>query len=89
MCTLLDEVMGQLLSINRRFGNENTKRQTFTGKLEVSYLKPVHTPMVVLLRARFEKLEGRKAFVDASLENGEGTVLSRGKAVFIAVKGKL
>ncbi len=58
----------------------------FTANLNIDYVKPLLTPAWVLVRAHVERQEGRKVYVHASVENGEGGVYA--KAVILFVKPK-
>jgi len=49
----------------------------FTANLNIDYIKPLLTPTWVLVRAHVERHEGRKAFVHASVENGEGEIYAK------------
>ncbi|KAF2660463.1 hypothetical protein K491DRAFT_588907 [Lophiostoma macrostomum CBS 122681] len=61
----------------------------FTAYLNTSYKKPVPTPGIVLCRAKFEKQERNKSYVSATIEDGMGTVFTRGEGMFVEVKQKL
>jgi len=77
---LFDETMGN--ASREVFGNFNP---IYTLYLRVEYKKPVQTPGVVLCRAWLdnEKTEGKKIYSHSSLEDGYGTVLATGEALFI------
>lgn len=55
----------------------------FTANLNIDYLKPLLTPAWVLVRARVDRHEGRKVFIHASVENGQGDIYAKGVALFI------
>ena len=57
-----------------------------TGELTTKYRMPVPAGEVLVIYAWIEKLEGRKIFARASIEDGEGQVLSEGSAIFIRLK---
>ncbi|KAF2791779.1 Thioesterase/thiol ester dehydrase-isomerase [Melanomma pulvis-pyrius CBS 109.77] len=61
-----------------------------TASLKIDYKKPVMAGQIVVLRAETTRVEGRKAWVTGRLttlpkegEEGEGTVLTEGEALFI------
>lgn len=58
----------------------------FTANLNIDYLKPLLTPAWVLVRAHVERQEGRKAYVNAVVENGEGQIYAKAVALFIKPK---
>ena len=80
--TLLDHTMGTLLSFH--FANTSA-----TSELRVKYLKPVHTPCVVLCRARMESVQGRWVRTRGWLESGDGTVLAESDGAFVLSRGVL
>lgn len=58
----------------------------FTANLNIDYKKPLLTPAWVLVRAHVERVDGRKAYIHASVENGEGETYAQ--AVLLYVKPK-
>jgi acyl-coenzyme A thioesterase PaaI-like protein len=58
----------------------------FTANLNIDYIKPLFTPAWVLVRAHVERNEGRKVFVHASVENGEGGIYAKAVVLFIKPK---
>ncbi|KAF2086375.1 hypothetical protein K490DRAFT_44807 [Saccharata proteae CBS 121410] len=89
---LLDELAGILLTVNVDAENfaHHTDRglDAYTAYLNVSYKKPMEVPAVVLGRAWFDKVEGRKRWVGVSLEDGEGGVFARGECLYIDFAGR-
>ncbi|KAH8808164.1 thioesterase family protein-like protein [Xylogone sp. PMI_703] len=88
----IDKVHGGVLSfifddvIGTCAWNARSKNKViFTLYLKVEYKKAVPTPSVVLCRSWLdnEKTEGKKIFGYASIEDGEGTVMATGEALFI------
>ena len=57
-----------------------------TATLTTDYKAPVPTPSVLLVRGWVIELSGRKVWVRAAMEDGNGKVLAAGKALFIATK---
>ena len=57
-----------------------------TATLTTDYKAPVSTPCVILARGWVIELSGRKIWVRAVLEDGDGKVLAAGKALFIAAR---
>lgn len=81
MAALLDEAMSKL--------NRPLNVLAMTRHMEVDYLRPapLHQPLVLI--SRHLSREGRKLFHQAELQLPDGTVLSRGKGLFIVVDEKL
>jgi len=58
----------------------------FTANLNVDYKKPLLTPAWVLVRAHVERVDGRKVYVHASVENGEGGIYAQAVVLFVKPK---
>jgi acyl-coenzyme A thioesterase PaaI-like protein len=54
-----------------------------TATLTVDYRAPVSTPCVILLRAWIIEKNGRKVWVKATIENGQGVICCASKALFV------
>ncbi|KAK3055582.1 hypothetical protein LTR09_003502 [Extremus antarcticus] len=54
-----------------------------TATLTVDFKAPVSTPCVVLLRAWITELSGRKVWVKAVMENGDGKVVCASNGLFV------
>lgn len=83
VATIIDEVMGILISVNKRLGFGETQAGAVTAYLNVTYLKPVETPGTVLVSARFKEVTGRKYFFEATVKAGSGEILSKADALYI------
>jgi uncharacterized protein (TIGR00369 family) len=77
IATLLDEAMSKA---NRQFGILAMTRQ-----MEVEYLRPVPLGSPILITARHIEANGRKHRCEAEIVAEDGTILARGRALFIAV----
>lgn len=86
---ILDECMGILGSINRSLGVEGAGGFMVTANLNLNYLKAVPTPGNYLATATLREVKGRKRYFDASLKDGEGTVLATAESLWIDVAAKL
>ena len=80
MSVLLDEVIGTAADNVRPHD-----RSIVTAYLKVDYKAPVRTPGVVLCRAWVEKSAGKKMYGKGTIEDGEGSILAFGEALFIIV----
>lgn len=85
LAVLLDDVAGLIL----RHDPSVTKHGTYTVSLKIDYRRPVPTPRIVLCRASLVKIEGRKAWVDATVEDGNGVVYATGQTLFLKSKASL
>ncbi|KAI9781795.1 MAG: hypothetical protein M1816_002185 [Peltula sp. TS41687] len=84
--TIMDEVMGSLLVANVRVGNHEIGADPVTASMKVTYLKPVATPQTVVVTARLSEIRGRRKYVvEASLKDGQGTVLAKAESVWIGL----
>ncbi|KAF2024773.1 hypothetical protein EK21DRAFT_77966 [Setomelanomma holmii] len=95
VATLLDEVCGVLIVLNMEKSKERMKESGKAGPCSMNYMtaylntiykKPVPTPGVLKCTAKFERRDGRKLYVRATIENGKGTIYTVGEAMFIEVK---
>ncbi|CEG81093.1 hypothetical protein RMATCC62417_15333 [Rhizopus microsporus] len=79
--TILDEALAAvaLPSLPKRFG--------FTANLNVNYRKPILSDQWVVVRAKLDKLEERKAFVSAHIESAEDkAILTEATSLYISPK---
>ena len=81
LSVILDDVIGTAADVERPMD-----KSTMTAYLKVDYRRPVKTPRTLLARAWLEKIEGRKMWGRGTIEDGEGTVLADGEALFIVVE---
>ncbi|KAF2645054.1 hypothetical protein P280DRAFT_487523 [Massarina eburnea CBS 473.64] len=98
IATMLDEVMGVLLTLNiearvkrkRDMGvlGSDEAMNGFTAYLNTSYKKPLPTPGIVLCTAKFERREKNKIYVQGTIEDGQGTVFTIGEGMFVEVNMK-
>ena len=81
---------GVAININEQSEEEHDpeyKRKSIIAlKFDLLYKKPVPAPGLIPARAVLKKAEGRKRFVRATLEDGQGTILTETEAVFLEVK---
>jgi thioesterase superfamily protein 4 len=77
---LLDEGMGTVGGIHKEPG-----KSQFTAYLHVNYRKPLPTPGMICIRAKIdaEKSRGRKMFINATLESGDGVVYNDANGLFL------
>lgn len=57
-----------------------------TATMTVDYKAPIDTPGVILCRSWLVETSGRKNWVKATIEDGNGKVLALGKALFISAR---
>lgn len=78
--TILDECMGRACFplLPGRIG--------VTAKLDLQFRSPIKVDSMILVRANTTKTEGRKAWVEATIETMEGELLVQATAMFIEPK---
>jgi uncharacterized protein (TIGR00369 family) len=81
IATMLDEAMSK--------ANRAHDVVAMTRQLDVEYLRPVPLQLPLRLTGRRVSHDGRKHFCEAEIVNEKGTVLARGKALFIAVDRRI
>lgn len=87
---ILDECMGVLGLINKSLGVQGAVGGFLvTANLKIDYVKAVPTPGIYLATATLRELKGRKCYFDASIKDGEGTVLATADSLWIDVAAKL
>ncbi|OBT69811.1 hypothetical protein VE03_00968 [Pseudogymnoascus sp. 23342-1-I1] len=94
VASILDEFMGLLIAVNKDRQAEVAKATgkpvetmaELTAELTVKYLKPVSTPQTVRVKVWFSRAEGRKFWMEGTIEDKSSTVLARCEALFIRVR---
>jgi len=81
IATLLDEAMSKL--------NRPLNVLAMTRHIEIDYLRPAPLYQPLVLISRHLRREGRKLFHHAEIQYPDGSVLSRGKGLFIILDPKL
>jgi uncharacterized protein (TIGR00369 family) len=81
VAALLDEAMSKL--------NRPLNVLAMTRHMEVDYLRPAPLYQPLILTARHLNRDGRKLFHQAEIQRPDGTVLARGKGLFIALDEKV
>src|SRR5215469_10640366 len=85
--TIMDEVMGMLLSVNKDLEGAIVREATVTASLNITFIKPVKTPGTVLVTAKFKDITGRKYFIESSVRDANGVVLAKAEALWIGLNG--
>jgi uncharacterized protein (TIGR00369 family) len=78
IATLLDEAMSK--SVRAKSMTAMTRR------LEIDYLRPVHSQAPIRLEGRVERSEGRKHWTGARILNARGQVLAEATGLFIELR---
>ena len=86
---IFDECMGTVGLVNMGLDHMNAQGFWVTANLNINYRKAVPTPGVYLATATLREVRGRKCYIDASLQDGEGTVLATATSVWIDAAAKL
>lgn len=77
IATLMDETMSKA---NRARGEIALTRQ-----LQVEYLRPIPSSRPIHLRGHVERIEGRKLWTKAVIEDADGNTLAIGSGFFLSV----
>jgi len=77
IATLLDEAMSKL--------NRPLNVLAMTRHMEIDYLRPVPVGEGLVLIGRHVRRDGRKLFHEAKLQRSDGSVLARGKGLFVVL----
>ena len=86
---ILDECMGLLGLLNRSLGFPFAQGSLVTANLNTNYLKAIPTPGIYLATATLQGFKGRKCYFNASIKDGEGTVLATADSLWIDTGAKL
>jgi len=78
IATLLDEIMSKAVRARGLSG--------MTRHMEIEYLRPVPSKTPIQLEAHLSHTEGRKHWVQGCVMSERGTVLARGKGLFVEVR---
>ncbi|KAF9144946.1 hypothetical protein BGX30_010896 [Mortierella sp. GBA39] len=80
LATLLDEATGMVALPNLPY------HIGFTANLNLNYRKPVKADQFVMIKAEFERGEGRKGYTNASIHDLDGNTLVECTALFVSPK---
>lgn len=86
---IFDEVAGLHIVLNGHVPGADLDKPFRTAYINTSFLKPVPTPAVVLVRSWIARVEGRKHWVQTQIENGSGQALAKAEVLYVSIKGKL
>ncbi|KIW20288.1 hypothetical protein PV08_00863 [Exophiala spinifera] len=84
VATILDEVLSVLVAVCGR--SQGQTGDNVTAYLNVTYVKPVPTPSVVLVKGRIDRIERRKHFAKGEIVNEQGVVLAKADGLFVSVE---
>lgn len=84
VATVLDEICSILVAECR--WSQDLSPENVTADLRITFLKPVKTPGVVVVKAKVSDIQkSKKYFVKAELTDLEGVVRARAEGLFICV----
>ena len=90
---ILDEAMGGLATFNTRLNAYQRSGEDapaiadmVTAYLNVTYLKPVLTPQIVLVTASLKEIKGTKHYIDGEMKSADGTVFAKAESLFIGLR---
>lgn len=87
-CHSLNLAIAQAYRSEHRAIGSSPKIAYVTGSLNVSYLRPTPIHEAIRLRARIDKIEGRKSWVACTLSSGE-QVCAKGVVLGIRVRREI
>ncbi|EEQ91008.1 hypothetical protein RJZ56_005026 [Blastomyces dermatitidis] len=86
LATLLDETLSNCVEAFRQdmpvSGGEDRPR-LYTAKLQVSFRAPVETPGVIIVKAWFKGVEGRKWFLEGQVVGEDGKVKVEAESLWV------
>jgi len=80
LATLMDESLGRQAIVNL------PERVAVTVNLNIDYKAPTKADQFIVIRTQLDEVKGRKAVVSGTIEDLEGTLLVKAKAVFVQPK---
>lgn len=86
---IFDEVAGLHIVLNGHVPGTELDKSFRTAYINTSFIKPVPTPATILVRSWIAKVEGRKHWVRAHIEDGNKETLAKAEVLYISIKGKL
>ena len=90
MATLLDELMGILLTVNQEHANRisgvHDEITHLTAYLNTRYFAPVPTPGIIMGTAKVIKNEGRKITIRGTMEDSTRRELAVAECLFVKAK---
>ncbi|KUI71867.1 Acyl-coenzyme A thioesterase THEM4 [Cytospora mali] len=87
--SILDEMLSIVFQVNRDRGLTKGRESMMTAYLNTTFMQPVRIPGTFLVRARLEKVEGRKWFGSTWFEDANGVKLAKADGLFVMLKAKL
>jgi acyl-coenzyme A thioesterase PaaI-like protein len=85
LATIMDEVTGRLLSAN----SLDRGSSPYTVLLTVTFKSPVYAPGIILATAKMGRVEGRKMFLEATIQNNQRVIYATADALFVRKKETL
>ncbi len=82
IAAILDEAMSKAIHASAHGGSI----MAMTRHMETEYLRPTPLGATLSLHGQQDRVEGRKHFCSGTLEDADGRLLARGKALFIAIE---
>jgi len=96
LALLFDELMGvamhiyyqQVKAVEKRKGTyiRGQRMPSMTVELTVQYVRPARVPATVSVITWPPRIDGRKIWLDSEIQNEDGEVLSKSKALFVQLK---
>lgn len=89
---LVDEGMGAVTEVNNVLGKDGESFQGMscvTGELKIRFMKPILTGDIVRVRSRLIKSEGRRCWIECTVEDESEDVLAKAESIWIAPRERV
>ncbi|KAK5062590.1 hypothetical protein LTR84_004663 [Exophiala bonariae] len=88
LCASLDESLSVCVEIHRA-RSPAKPAGAYTVRLATDFRGMVNSPIVLIVKSKFEIAEGRKWFLRGTIEDENGRVLTQAEGIWVSVKEKL
>lgn len=89
--SMVDEAMGSISEVNYALGKELSAFQgmSFTGELNIKFLKPLYIPGTIIITSRLERTERRRSWIKCEVKDCGGEVLATCSSTWVMPKPKM
>ncbi|KIV96827.1 hypothetical protein PV10_00644 [Exophiala mesophila] len=67
----------------------SSSRAPLTASLTIDYKAPIQTPGIIFCRGWLLEMSGRKTWIQSVIEDEDGNVLAKGKALFVTARDEV
>lgn len=84
---IFDEIMRNLILLhNNNICEPGPRDLHFTVNMNISYVAPVNTPGIFLIRSKLLRREGRKWITKAEIVNSDDKILTSAESIWVTAK---